>query len=922
MAATKSINMDVKLTGRMKQLSLFGNNATMDIDEVYKNELDSSTKYRLIFTINPVCSNVLYNAITEVLVDDGAEEMLLLSDAEYTGAVDAINKQPVTRVQAIRDTEYSHPLLGGFTYHPGVDLLNNHLFRQNGFNSVMKMKGGSNQEKEKIYWFNYGIGSTFIEGPNVFAFNTIRDYKRNYNGDDIKGKVPYSNSGTTYSQSKKISLHLYDDAAITSFNDTIQSKIYEENGWFGFYNPATLNTPMKAAGKEVFINKGLNYEDARAGDFIDFFPDRTRFSFAPHINSKQKNRLEYNWRYCLTYHSGSDYTHPLVSDGTVNGLVFKYVKTYTTDSGREKVLLVSCTSRHNLKAKSKVRMYWDIDGVMTVVDATVSGLGNMKSEMEDYYFSVDIEDVPDGYEDSKGGRFARMRFNTPCEYYLQVLTRIPNFKELGNAEDKANYEEEYSTAEYDFDSEISKLAFSTTIYGDENVQIVYTDDIDIDGLKDERGKKITDIYLTLVKNNDSYENWYKMCERNPEIGREIEYSSCFGKITAGINIPDGEDFSRDYNIRCLHNIDKAELESKYPNDGYEHIKPLSFDKLWVEGNTPKSISFNNNEVKWDDREFYGDLVEYSPLQMEEVILEEMYHRFNTLQRETIFDSGSTFTNITFDEIYKDDFEGSQDGVSKSEFVCAEEKYNSYRTRTTGANPDNTSHEVVYPGNLFPEGYFYKPHYKIHLLDENENLSQSSDTQVNTLDSIQVINPRLIAFDTDEEISPNTEMVIQKYDVAHSDSNEGLFPGVVASCMASDQGYTVSVELKEDINYEDGYEYIVFKKTSGIPDYAVRYPDNSGRYVWREIKKDSEVDSDSEIYNRPFANGAHYIHKGLNFFLRRQDPDGKYGLNINEETVDSRYAGANRLTHIVRSSQTKPELKEELDYIKDYLFDIC
>ena len=41
MAATKSINMDVKLTGRMKQLSLFGDSATMDIDEVYKNELDS-----------------------------------------------------------------------------------------------------------------------------------------------------------------------------------------------------------------------------------------------------------------------------------------------------------------------------------------------------------------------------------------------------------------------------------------------------------------------------------------------------------------------------------------------------------------------------------------------------------------------------------------------------------------------------------------------------------------------------------------------------------------------------------------------------------------------------------------------------------------------------------------------------------------
>jgi hypothetical protein len=30
-------------------------------------------------------------------------------------------------------------------------------------------------------------------------------------------------------------------------------------------------------------------------------------------------------------------------------------------------------------------------------------------------------------------------------------------------------------------------------------------------------------------------------------------------------------------------------------------------------------------------------------------------------------------------------------------------------------------------------------------------------------------------------------------------------------------------------------------------------------------------------NRPFTNGAHYIHNTINFYLRRQDPFGEYGL---------------------------------------------
>jgi hypothetical protein len=37
--------------------------------------------------------------------------------------------------------------------------------------------------------------------------------------------------------------------------------------------------------------------------------------------------------------------------------------------------------------------------------------------------------------------------------------------------------------------------------------------------------------------------------------------------------------------------------------------------------------------------------------------------------------------------------------------------------------------------------------------------------------------------------------------------------------------------------------------------------------------------DDELYDTTFTNGRFYIEKNVNFFLKRQDPTGKYGLSI-------------------------------------------
>ena len=48
-------------------------------------------------------------------------------------------------------------------------------------------------------------------------------------------------------------------------------------------------------------------------------------------------------------------------------------------------------------------------------------------------------------------------------------------------------------------------------------------------------------------------------------------------------------------------------------------------------------------------------------------------------------------------------------------------------------------------------------------------------------------------------------------------------------------------------------------------------------AWRNLIKPSDLDKNSELFDIPFSNGRLYIENNINFFLKRQDPRGEYGL---------------------------------------------
>ena len=42
---------------------------------------------------------------------------------------------------------------------------------------------------------------------------------------------------------------------------------------------------------------------------------------------------------------------------------------------------------------------------------------------------------------------------------------------------------------------------------------------------------------------------------------------------------------------------------------------------------------------------------------------------------------------------------------------------------------------------------------------------------------------------------------------------------------------------------------------------------------------SQMDSNSDLFNTPFANGCHYVEPRFNIFVQRQDPDGSRGMLV-------------------------------------------
>ena len=868
----------------------------LDEYQQYLKEKADSKKYRLTFSINPICSNVLFNNVSEIVYKEGSDECInfkksgisrydfnvLSKNEEFSayykmkfGENDKKDGTRLTRHELIKDTSYSHPRILGATYHNGFDIFNNHYLRQ--------------------------IDSCNINPcltSNTENFNTLFDYLRYDNGKIVEDFIDDLSHDVERDTTK---IHRYQIDDVYTFEESINENLLEKDGWIGFTNNTVVNIPNYKCknGDMLTLNKCMNNREAC--DFIDMYPDRSLFSFTPNINKYRGNRAERNWDYCITYPYSNWYDNDLVTfkcdDFSVNGLkchilgddffevieengkeIFVVKEQYSEGS----IITLKSVIKNNFKKGSTIdivligEINGKIDNIRLPYLETVRNVGYNGTGKE-YFFSIyadQLFEYIDKFDNLPEIRIRKSVYGELCKYYFRNFKKLPNMNNSSiRPEDIINNKTD-DGVNFTFNSSVNNLGFSRNIYTDSITQLLFNDDINLNGLKDNLGRDISELFLTIVKNNDGNKEWY---DDKDYRNSAITFSRCFSRVTSGIDIINNDGLS-DYNIHSLHNI-SVELYGKYKNL-YDHIFITEND----EPRAPKALEYDININGTDNNNlFLGDIVEFNVSAIEEVVLEDVLHRFNTRQREYYAENDFEYSDIRKDEIFRDDYdlkiEGYDSGyISYEDMVRTKDGkkdergylYNAYYSIDDYLTMNESSY---IPINIAPEGYYYKPHYSLKLREFKTKVNNGSHTLV-------VINGD--TFNDDNTWSFTTS---KNY---YLEVNKDLF---LYHRLTNDKkiakiqyvGGKHFTEIKVHVKLEDGEnikDYVIFKPNSEKPINSYDLNDGTGRYLWRDELEDNEYDRNGDIYNYVFTNGAHYINKDIVFFLRRQDPSGKSISNEN------------------------------------------
>ena len=917
-----SEGLNISLKGKRKLLPTNDYGEILNQYEVYNEERNKCNKIRLTCQVNAVCTNVLYNCITEIVKDEGSSGLSFLNYGIISGESGDSDAQVIdgelyfkenkasfwsgdTTLQAIRDTQLSN---FGYVYHCGRNIFNNHLIRSKTFKAVCD----------------------FGEGEGKEYFNTIYDHMRDSYGDNVKDRVYFPiSSGLASRGSSSMDIHLYEYDDISTYKECIDNRLVETfEGWVGFYNKSKIKTYKNYGTKEeevLNIDKPIAYMNGN--DFVDMYPDRTLYSFVPKYN-KFKKRVEKNWNYCLTYPSSSiteGFDEIIETNNGVNALKALYFNENTIADNGTRQLVIYGIAKHGLSVGDYVNVYKTVsktegdkvlkntelvlenakvtevvDEFIFTVSSTVQlsknwidlstikiiddrieldGIGTFQifngvylkeiiynMPQKEKYYVIEGTNYVNLDKDGNSISYKKVVGGVECDYYVRIFSKIPNFK-FASGDTSNEYEiykndgeaiSEYQKKEYDFESHLSRLAFAKNAYSDNIGEIVFTDDIDISNLRDNLGRPLTSIYLTIVKNNSGYKEWYGFDLNNwtPLSITEdnVEFSHCFGRVTCGIETSEETRFDNEIrSINKIHSINKT--------------VPLGFNVDLINGDRdlePNVNKINSTEVYFDlDKHYYGDLCYYDNFNAIERSIQPILHRFNTAQRESIDSKSKDFFNtFTYDEIRHDDY----DYAEYAEFSGKEENCNSFK-----------------------EGYYYNPHYEIKIKSFDKLETVMPDFL--TITKIQIFGD-IATFTSLENhyLSIGDKSIL--YDVVnnkyyHCNTINGVSdnPKKFSCNLYDDNGNIVPLAslFYYGLNERPIDDFKLFKMDNlEIPTYANILRDGTCRLVWRNILNNGFNLSDKTIEEYPFTNGAFYINKSVNLFVKRQDPYGSWGLYSSED----------------------------------------
>ena len=923
-SSNTSNGVNVQLKGKRKLLPTTDMSESVSQYEQYLEERGKCNKIRLTCQVNPICSNVLYNSVTEIVRNEGSDDVEVLNygnEALSKGTIktentsgknknvdfwsspswngDALtilngNAKDSHPTNAIRDTQLSSPS-NGFVYHCGKDIFNNHLIRSNTFKTICKRQGG-----------------------NEDTFNTIADKMRDVKGNEVVETLYFPVDAPIDGHKKDVTMHVYRYDDILTYADSVKNRLVQKyDGWVGFYNRSKIKSYNDFKKGEIMdIERPIMYKNG--GDFIEMYPDRSLYSFVPKFN-KSRKRVEKNWEYCITYPSSSttDGFDSIInkSNGALKAIYFD--ENSKGDNGGSQLVIYGI-SKHGLMVGDFVSVYKTLRNgtdervvesaeVSAVVDDYIFVLKGNSTAISNSWHDVSQDELSNGkitvdgveyslaankkyFVDASGnkyylvnGKYVNLDLDSQhisykkvvngieCNYYVRIFSKVPNFKnasavtssEYDIYKDDSKLIKEYQGSDYDFESHVSRLAFAKNIYGDEIGEVVFTDDIDISNLKDNLGRPLSTLYITFLKSNGGYKEWYGF--DNVPIyppNDKVTYSHCFGALTCGYETSDESIYTNGINsINKINNIGGDAMG----------VNVLSINKD-VE-NDRNMGGFKEREVAYGvDKNFYGDLCFYDEYNATEVSIQPMMYRFNTAQRESILSSSNDkFNGYNYDDIVYDDYDIS----------------NTFTVKTSQVSGTNSR----------KEGYYYKPHYPIEIKMFGKLNSVSPDflkirsiKKENGVYSIVTSSYHYLGVGDKAMIYDSTQ---EKYytlvTVKNNNSNYKKFYCKVYS----EDGKTL-----EKLTFMDGdgkshdllntnddvarglymSDFKLFKVDNlEIPSYAKILKDGTCRYVWRNIINNGFNPTVSSVEEYPFTNGAFYINKRIDIYVRRQDPYNMYGL---------------------------------------------
>ena len=258
-SSNTSEGLNVQFKGRIKLLPLNDVAEVISQYDQYREEREKCNIIRLTCQVNPICSNVLFNKITEIVKHEGYSGVSFINYAvygtdelgnDYSGNEDklfsGVTYKPNTsgamdfwrgnRLEYLGHTSHNydsnntissqteadsynyepdyvldnssidHPtnairdtqlsnVTTNFVYHCGLDIFNNHLIRSNTFKTVCKMPDNFNP-------------TSYTE--DYKGFNTITDLMRDVRGNKVIEKVCFPVTAPVENHSRLIALHLYD----------------------------------------------------------------------------------------------------------------------------------------------------------------------------------------------------------------------------------------------------------------------------------------------------------------------------------------------------------------------------------------------------------------------------------------------------------------------------------------------------------------------------------------------------------------------------------------------------------------------------------------------------------------------------------------------------------------------------------------